>query len=108
MTLLTYRYLEELADILTNMQRAMQLRGFQSRRLHRRSFKILSQLVATLLIRSYEQSKRVYQAMLLRGYHYQKKPVYNRKSSGDRALNSLLTAGVISIAFMFIFAQIII
>jgi cobalt/nickel transport system permease protein len=106
MMLLTYRYLEELADILTNMQRAMRLRGFQAQRLNRRTLQIISQLVATLLIRSYEQSKRVYQAMLLRGYHYQKKQIYNRQNRSNQTLNYFLNTGILFTAFLFILIEI--
>jgi cobalt/nickel transport system ATP-binding protein len=67
--LLTVRYIFEVADTLTRMQRAMRLRGFQLKRLNRRNAGQLAALLGTLLIRSYEQSERVYQAMRLRGYN---------------------------------------
>ncbi|QKD83348.1 cobalt ECF transporter T component CbiQ [Thermoleptolyngbya sichuanensis A183] len=83
MTLLTYRYLFDLAETLATMKLAMRLRGFgqvPSGDRHR-GFSIpflprrtdlgnLSALAGTLLIRSYEQSERVYKAMRLRGYGY--------------------------------------
>ncbi len=81
MLLLTYRYLAEISLDLRKMQQAMQLRGFnhqagstvllptqylsKGRHLGR-----LASLVGTLLIRSYERSERVYQAMRLRGYSW--------------------------------------
>nr|WP_272943254.1 cobalt ECF transporter T component CbiQ [Spirulina subsalsa] len=68
MALLTYRYLEELAEMAVTMQRAMKLRGFRGDRLSKRNLERLAALVGTLLVRSYEQSQRVYQAMILRGY----------------------------------------
>jgi cobalt/nickel transport system permease protein len=68
MMLLSYRYLEELGDMLTRMQRALRLRGFQGSKLSRKNLQVMADLVGTLLIRSYEQSQRVYQAMILRGY----------------------------------------
>ncbi|MCW6036549.1 cobalt ECF transporter T component CbiQ [Spirulina subsalsa FACHB-351] len=68
MALLTYRYLEELAEMRLRMQRAMTLRGFRGDRLTKRNLERLADLVGTLLVRSYEQSQRVYQAMILRGY----------------------------------------
>jgi len=68
MTLLAYRYLEEFGDNRTTMQRAMQLRGFQRDRFGTRTLRILSGLAGSLLIRSYDRSERVYQAMRLRGY----------------------------------------
>jgi cobalt/nickel transport system permease protein len=72
MALLAYRYLQELQEMRIKMQRAMQLRGFQRDRLTRKNLQILAQLTGVLLIRSYERSQRVYQAMILRGYGQEK------------------------------------
>lgn len=74
MTLLAYRYLYDIADRLATMQQSMRLRGFgyadptlpRRSRLHRVPH--LALLAGTLLLRSYEQSERVYKAMRLRGY----------------------------------------
>jgi cobalt/nickel transport system permease protein len=72
MTLLSYRYLFEVADTLTTMQKAMGLRGFGQQqgwlRLRTKTLKQLASLTGSLLIRSYERSERVYKAMRLRGY----------------------------------------
>jgi cobalt/nickel transport system permease protein len=68
MTLLSYRYLEELGETLTTMQRAMKLRGFQPKGFNRRNLRIFAQLTGSILVRSYERSLRIYQAMILRGY----------------------------------------
>ena len=68
MTLLSYRYLEELGDMVVTMQRAMQLRGFQSQQFSRRHLRIMAQLAGSILVRSYERSLLIYQAMILRGY----------------------------------------
>lgn len=68
MLLLTVRYIFEIADSLGRMQRAMRLRGFSLKKLDRRSANQIAGLVGSLLIRSYEQSERVYKAMRLRGY----------------------------------------
>jgi len=70
MTLLAYRYLELFGETLTTMQRAMTLRGFQAHHFSPRNASRLAALMGTLLVRSYEQSQRVYQAMMLRGYGY--------------------------------------
>jgi cobalt/nickel transport system permease protein len=85
MTLLSYRYLEELGEMLTTMQRAMKLRGFQPKGFSRRNLKILAQLTGSILIRSYERSLRVYQAMILRGYGFQ---INSSKSSKKFKLKS--------------------
>lgn len=68
MTLLTFRYLFEIADMLKRMETAMRLRGFRSGKLSRRGFQTLAALAGSILIRSFEQSERVYKAMKLRGY----------------------------------------
>ncbi|MFZ9737103.1 MAG: cobalt ECF transporter T component CbiQ [Prochlorothrix sp.] len=74
MTLLTYRYLYDIANQLATMQQAMQLRGYGLHREGirrqglRRQWEWLVSLFGSLLLRSYEQSQRVYHAMRLRGY----------------------------------------
>ncbi len=69
MTLLTYRYLYDIAAQLHTMQQAMQLRGYGLlRQTVRRQWGWLASLFGSLLLRSYEQSQRVYKAMRLRGY----------------------------------------
>ncbi|MEM7034895.1 MAG: cobalt ECF transporter T component CbiQ [Chloroflexota bacterium] len=68
MILLTYRYLFEIGDHLNTMRTAMRLRGFAGSAFNRRNLTVLASLVGSLLIRSYEQSERVYKAMVLRGY----------------------------------------
>lgn len=68
MMLLTYRYLEEFGDRLITMQRGLRLKGFHPHKLNRRNLKIIANLMGSLLVRSYDQSKLVYQAMILRGY----------------------------------------
>jgi len=66
MTLFSYRYLYEIGDDLKTMETAMRLRGFRGR--HPGSLGILASLAGTILVRSYEQSDRVFKAMILRGY----------------------------------------
>lgn len=73
MTLLSYRYLEELGDTMTTMQRAMKLRGFQPKGFSRRNLKVFAQLTGSILIRSYDRSLQIYRAMILRGYGSQKR-----------------------------------
>lgn len=68
MALLAWRYLFEMAEMLATMERAMRLRGFRARRLSLRGLATLASLAGSLLVRSYEQSERVYYAMKLRGY----------------------------------------
>lgn len=66
MVLFSYRYIYKIGDDLERMERAIRLRGFRAR--HFKSMGILASLVGSILVRSYEQTDRVYKAMLLRGY----------------------------------------
>ena len=68
MMLLTYRYLEEFSDRLDTMKKALRLKGFNFHRYNKRQLTIVANLIGSLLVRSYEDSQRVYQAMKLRGY----------------------------------------
>jgi len=68
MMLLSYRYIEQFGEDLARMQTAMRLRGFRANKLSRRNLTVLASLAGSLLVRSYEQSQQVYQAMILRGY----------------------------------------
>ncbi|MGQ9838085.1 MAG: cobalt ECF transporter T component CbiQ [Cyanobacteriota bacterium] len=78
---LTHRYLQELESQWQQMQRAARLRGWQPKgflfaqrdkvfftQAIKRDLVFLASLVGTLLVRSYERSERVYQALQLRGY----------------------------------------
>ncbi len=66
MTMFSYRYLFEIGDDLKTMQTAMRLRGFRNNKLG--GVGSLAALAGTILVRSFEQSDRVYKAMILRGY----------------------------------------
>ncbi|MEB3342730.1 cobalt ECF transporter T component CbiQ [Okeania sp.] len=68
MLLLSYRYIFELSHQLNMMFKATKLRGFQRSKISWRNLSIYAALTGSLLVRSYQQAERVYQAMLLRGY----------------------------------------
>lgn len=102
MMLLSYRYLEELGDLFGTMKIAMKLRGFQGNKLSVRNLRILASLVGTLLVRSYEQSQRVYQAMRLRGYGQSQRQV--PKQSVDRR-DILFLAVALLVAATFVAAE---
>jgi cobalt/nickel transport system permease protein len=68
MALLTYRYIFEFDHTLHTMRTAMRLRGFRADRLNRHTLRMLAALAGNLLIRGFDQSERVYHAMILRGY----------------------------------------
>lgn len=101
MALLTYRYLQELDGNRRRMQQAMALRGFRSDRFSRRTLRCYAQLASSLLIRSYDQATRVYQAMILRGYGAIHQPQGHEKipltSWGATAI-ALIVAGGVAIA----------
>ena len=105
MMLLSYRYLEELGETLTTMQRALKLRGFQARNFSRRNLQVIASLMGSLLVRSYEQSKLVYQAMILRGYGHRHSKIERTIKFGDRHwLACWLT---ITIALIFVLIEVI-
>lgn len=93
MMLLTYRYLEELGDRLITMQRALQLKGFHPHNLSRRNLKIIASLMGSLLVRSYDDSKLVYQAMILRGYGHQ--PLTQKNYQTPIAYSDWLACGFV-------------
>lgn len=114
MTLLSYRYLYEVADTLATMQQAMRLRGFghQPQRRYgasRRQLQQLASLTGTLLIRSYERSERVYQAMRLRGYGTPTQQMAAAKAAQkhrcDRT-SAALTGIILALAVGFVVAEI--
>jgi cobalt/nickel transport system permease protein len=112
MTLLAYRYLYEIADTLATMQQAMGLRGFGHGKkgwfgLSPRLVQQLATLTGSLLIRSYEQSERVYKAMRLRGYGYGAKPTaMGRPNDRHDSPGVGLAAGVLAVAAGFVIAEI--
>lgn len=68
MVLLTYRYIFDLSASFRTTQTAVRLRGFQNNKLSGGKLNTLAALMGNLIVRSYEQSERVYKAMILRGY----------------------------------------
>lgn len=105
MTLLTYRYLFEVAEQLSTMRQAMTLRGYgyvpQSLK---RRWTWLSALLGSLLLRSYDQSQRVYQAMRLRGYD-QGCQFHQRSRPPSPYNTTYLTIGTTVFALSFIIAE---
>jgi len=85
---LTQRYLQEMAAQWEQMQRAARLRGWRPRGslwrpgpALRQDLPFLAASVGTLLVRSYERSQRVYQALRLRGYG--RAPLFPTAASRD-------------------------
>lgn len=104
MMLLTYRYLEELSDRLVTMQRALKLKGFHVHKVSKRNLKVIASLMGTLLVRSYDDSKLVYQAMILRGYGHQQKVKQNYHQP-IRLTDWIACAIVVTISFSLIIGQ---
>jgi cobalt/nickel transport system permease protein len=94
MTLLSYRYLFEIGDDLATMQTAMGLRGFRGRGLRRHTLGVLAALAGTILVRSYEQSERIYRAMVLRGYGRSSPPRDEFRSRPEDVLGLGFTVAV--------------
>lgn len=103
MTLLTYRYLHDIAVNFATMRTAMRLRGGDRRDQPWFHWQLLPQfaiLTGTLLIRSYEQSERVYQAMRLRGYGLPKQGASPEPAHGRGSLIALGVSLVVAASFV--------
>ncbi|MDR1396182.1 MAG: cobalt ECF transporter T component CbiQ [Desulfarculales bacterium] len=61
------RYIYLLSDEYRRLRAAMDVRGFQPR-LNQRTLRVFSQLAGAILVRGFDRSQRVYQAMLCRGF----------------------------------------
>ena len=108
MTLLSYRYLEELGETLTTMQKAIQLRGFNHHQLNRRYLQVIASLVGSLFVRSYERSNRIYHAMILRGYgnNNELPNVPSKNSSQDNRYDFWATVACLTIAITLIVVEV--
>lgn len=102
MILLTYRYLFEMADMLSTMRTAIRVRGFDGSQFNRRNLSTLASLVGSLLVRSYEQAEQVYNAMILRGYGAMRANAYEHKTG---TYDMVLCGTAISIAILFVVVQ---
>lgn len=96
LTLLTFRYVYELGDMLQKMQRAMKLRGFRPTKFNKHTLTGVGSLLASLIIRSYETSERVYYAMRLRGYG-QNKTQEEVSVNTDTAITKLASGAAVSV-----------
>jgi cobalt/nickel transport system permease protein len=65
--LLTYRYVFVLMDELARLRVAVRVRGYRNR-VNRHSYRTIGHIAGTLLVRGYERSERVGQAMRCRGF----------------------------------------
>jgi cobalt/nickel transport system permease protein len=67
LVLLTYRYVFVLMDELARLRVAVRVRGYRNR-VNRHSYRTIGHVAGTLLVRGYERSERVGQAMRCRGF----------------------------------------
>jgi cobalt/nickel transport system permease protein len=86
-----YRYIDVIQREYLRLRQAMRIRGFRPRtNLH--TYRAYAYLVGMLLVRSYERSGRIYQAMLCRGFKGDF-PVYRHFSLGR---SDLIHLGIIA------------
>jgi cobalt/nickel transport system permease protein len=104
MTLLAYRYLYEIGDDLEAMKTAMGLRGFRAHRLSGRILGALASLAGSVLVRSYEQSERVYKAMVLRGYGHAPR---SREEVEAYPRDAVALGGILLVAAGFVVVEIL-
>ncbi len=102
MILLTYRYLFELRHYLQTTQTAVRMRGFRNDKLSRDKLGTLAALMGNLIVRSYEQSERIYKAMILRGYGANRVTT-SELTSGRR--DQLALAGLLTVSLLIVLAQ---
>ena len=81
MALLTFRYLHELEQDLSQMLTSMRLRGFRQHSFSPVGLRTFAWLSGSLLVRSYERSEWVYKAMIMRGYGQPSRPQGEYKAS---------------------------
>jgi cobalt/nickel transport system permease protein len=92
LVLLTYRYLFELAGELARLRVAVRVRGYRARA-NRHSYRTVGHVAGTLLVRGYERSERVGQAMRCRGF-----------DGRFRSLTPFHTAAADVVAFLLVLA----
>lgn len=97
MTMFTYRYIFEIGDKLRTMMTAMKIRGFKNHSL--KDIINLTSLVGTIFVRSYEQSERVYNAIVLRGYG-EKENLKNEFITTTKDIVYVITIILISISLI--------
>ena len=120
MLILSYRYIYQIFVDFSQMQQAMQLRGYTTKKQSNRKYHIsifrhisvLAAVTASLFLRSYEQSERVYAAMRLRGYGVLTKGLVkpnmmNHKSAKNDLLSILALLGTLVIAVSLLLWEII-
>ena len=93
MILFAYRYLFVFADEARTLQQALRARGFKARS-NWRTLKHLGNLVGLMLIRAFERTQLIYQAMVARGF----KERFGTWHEFHGSLRDVLKGGVILLA----------
>ncbi|HOP28854.1 MAG TPA: cobalt ECF transporter T component CbiQ [Spirochaetota bacterium] len=99
--LFTYRYFFVFFEDLRKMRVALTLRGFRNRSTLK-SLRSSANLAGSLLVRSYEQTERIYRSMLLRGYNGR---IVSDKTFKTGAGDILLAIIIIAIPLMILFSE---
>ena len=99
--LFTYRYFFVFFEDLRKMRVALTLRGFRNRS-NIRSIRNSANLAGSILVRSYEQTERIYRAMLLRGYNGR---IVSDKIFKTRLTDIILSMMIIAIPFIILYAE---
>lgn len=100
--LFTFRYIHQLSSDLSRMRIAARLRGFKGTSLN--AIKPLAFITGTMLVRSHNQSERVFQAMTLRGYGNtnQPLPIFSPMPADYILLSVYILVSALLILFQFI------
>ncbi len=93
MILFAYRYLFVFADEARTLQQALKARGFKARS-NWRTLRSLGHLVGLMLVRAFERTERIYQAMVARGF----KERFGTWHEFHGSLSDALKGGVILLA----------
>jgi cobalt/nickel transport system permease protein len=97
--LLTYRYIGVISEEFTRLMNAAKVRNFSPKtNLH--TYKTISYMLAMVLIKSYERGKRVYNAMILRGFNGKFYSLHESKLSTNDVVISFLSLFIIAISHL--------
>jgi cobalt/nickel transport system permease protein len=88
MILFTYRYLFGFAEEMRNVQQAARARGFKAGN-NRRTLTTIGNLIGLTVVRAYERTERIYQAMLARGFKHKFGTLYEFSFTWPDAWKSL-------------------
>jgi len=100
--LFTYRYFFVFFEDLRKMRVALTLRGFRNRN-GLSSLRSSASLAGSILVRSYEQTERIYRAMLLRGYNGS---IIAHRKFNPSVSDLFLSVIIIAVPFAFLIAEI--